>query len=144
MTDTELIEAFEHATLRPGDFHHEVHVKLAWLYSRERPLVDALARITDGLMRLTVRLGVPEKYHATITCAYVLLINERLERTGRAASWSDFAMANPDLLARNKAALLCYYSPEELASDLARRVFVLPSGKAGLPAQADQRNTVAR
>ena len=127
MTDEELIEAFEQNTLRPGDFGHEAHVRLTWLYLRQHPLAEALAIISRGLIRLTTRLGVPDKYHETITYAYAMVINERMARTGRDRPWCELIAANPDLLERNKGALLRYYDAEQLDSELARKVFVLPA-----------------
>lgn len=134
MSDEELIEAFEQNTLRPSDFGHETHVRLTWLYLQKQSLAEALVLISRGLVRLTARLGVPDKYHETITFAYVMLVNERLEQVGRDRSWSDFIAANPDLLERNKAALLRYYDPEQLDSELARKIFVLPARSAATAA----------
>jgi hypothetical protein len=62
----------------------------------------------------------------TITWAYLLLINERMERGGRGRGWNEFAASNPDLLVWRPGVLDEYYTPETLESDLARRVFVLP------------------
>jgi len=42
------------------------------------------------------------------------------------ADWEPFARANPDLLTWRPSILERYYLPETLASDAARRVFVLP------------------
>jgi hypothetical protein len=51
-----------------------------------------------------------------------------MERAGRDRTWEDFACRNADLLRWSPSALADYYAPEVLASDLARRVFVLPRG----------------
>ncbi|MCG8418878.1 MAG: hypothetical protein MJE77_13150 [Proteobacteria bacterium] len=132
MTELELMAAFERCTLPQEEFSHETHVRLAWLYLRKKPLADVLSMVTDGLRQLTAHYGVPGLYHETITCAYIVLVNQGLERTGRDRPWSEFAAANPDLLQPKKAALLRYYRPEELDCQLARDIFVLPGhGSAG-------------
>ena len=56
----------------------------------------------------------------------MLLINERVQRSGRLLDWEDFAAANPDLLTWRPSVLDRYYTSETLGSDLAREVFLLP------------------
>ena len=72
-----------------------------------------------------MRVLIAGLYHETITWAYVALIHERVERRP-AAHWEEFCRLNPDLLSWRPSILDRYYRPETLASDLARRVFVLP------------------
>lgn len=129
MTDAELLVAFRDTTLTKDDFSHQNHIRVAWLVLRDNSTAEALSILARGLKRLTRKLGVPGLYHETITFAYALLINERLERTGRDSSWAEFSAINPDLLEGKKAALLRYYTPEELDCELARKVFVLPAAR---------------
>jgi hypothetical protein len=123
--DEGFVRAFEAGTLAPEAFHHSEHVRLAWLYLREHAPPLALARFTDGLRRYATLQGKPDRYHETITWAYLLLIHERMAR-GAEATWDQFAAANPDLLRWKPSILDGYYRPETLASPLARRVFLLP------------------
>ena len=67
-----------------------------------------------------------EKYHETVTFAFVVLVNERLERTGRDTDWPTFCARNPDLFAYPSPLLDRLYRQETLGSAFARRVFVLP------------------
>jgi len=124
--DRKFLEAFESGTLPEGAFHHRDHVRLAWLYLRRLPPAAALARFSDGLRRFAASIGKGGRYHETITWAYLLLIRERMEQGGRRPSWAEFAADNADLLTWRPSILDRYYRPETLASDLARRVFVLP------------------
>ena len=123
LTDEALVRGFERAALQPGEFHHAEHVRVAWLYLRRFEPAEALRRYVDGIRRLSQVLGAPEKYHETITWAYLLLIGQRM-REGE--SWSDFAGRNPDLLDWKDSVLKRYYSPELLGSDAARERFFLP------------------
>jgi hypothetical protein len=133
--DREFLEAFEGGTLPEGAFHHRDHVRLAWLYLRRLPPAAALAKFSDGLRRFAASAGKAALYHETITWAYLLLIRERMER-GRGESWSEFAAGNPDLLTWKPSILDRYYREETLASDLARRVFVLPDRVSPPPFRA--------
>lgn len=120
------IEAFEGCTLPPDRFRHRDHIRLGWLYFRLHPVPAALARFVEGLKRFAAANGQAGLYHETITYAFLFLINERMERQGRDASWEVFATRNADLATGGLAFLHTYYRPETLASELARAVFVMP------------------
>ncbi len=122
--DRDFLARFEAGAIEP--FRHRDHVRMTWIYLRHHPLAEALERVTSGIKRLAATAGKPSLYHETITWAFVLLVNERMERTGRNATWAEFVSDNPDLLTWRPSVLDRYYLSETLASDLARRVFVLP------------------
>ena len=120
--DRELVAAFE--DLSHPVLTHEQHVQLAYVYLLEAPLSRVLEDFPGKLKRYAESKGAPDLYHETITWAFLALINERLRR-GEHDSWREFAAANPDLFERS--CLERYYTPEDLASPLARRVFLLPT-----------------
>ena len=122
MHDREFVEAFEACTLPPECFPHRAHVRLAYLYLREGPLLATLTRYSEGIKRYAGSLGASAKYHETITWAYLFLIHERMQRADY-ASFEDFATANEDLFG---PILNHYYSRETLGSELARTTFLLP------------------
>jgi len=122
MSDRELVQWMEECTLPPAAFDHRAHVRLAWIYLRERPLLEALSHFIDTLRRYASSLGAAAKYHETITYAFVFLIHERMQRQD-AETFDDFLEANADLLG---PILTRYYRAETLASDFAKRTFVLP------------------
>ena len=125
MTDDELIAAFEVGT-PPEPFHHVDHVKLAWTYLRRHPVIDVLTRLPKGLRALATARGKPDRYHETITWAYIFLLRERMAQMGPTHDWADFVKCHPDLLDWNKSILRAYYGDATLRSDLARDLFVLP------------------
>jgi hypothetical protein len=144
MTEAQLIEDFEAGRPPAGGFHHREHVRVAWCYLRAHPLPEALARFCRGLRQFAERQGVPGLYHETITVAYVLLINERLSDHAD-LDWERFAEQNPDLLAWKPSLLDRLYAPETLASERARRVFVMPDRTVadhGLPPTPRSRHGV--
>jgi hypothetical protein len=111
----------------PADgFGHREHVRAAWLHLGERPLAEAIACFGAALRAFAAARGKPEIYHETITWAFLLLVNERRARGPAHEDWPSFARRNPDLLAWRPSVLDQYYRPETLASELARRSFVMP------------------
>ena len=133
--DERLIRLFEAGEVPPGGFHHRQHVRVAWWYLHQHPLEAALERFSAALRHFAEVQGKPNLFHATITTAYVLLIDARLEAGGRDAPWEEFAAHHPDLLTWRPSVLDRYYTPETLASDRARHSFVPPDRAAtpGLP-----------
>ena len=125
MTDEQLLEAFESTELPAEQFTHVTHVRVAWCYLQQAPVSEALFRFAVALRRFATAKGATGKYHETITVAYMLLIAARLNDDGN-SSWDEFAAANADLLSRNPSVLSLYYSAELLASERARRGFVMP------------------
>lgn len=68
---------------------------------------------------------MPDKYHETITAAWMLLIADRMGDAPHSV-WTEFARANADLLQREPSPLARYYSRDTLSSERARRGFVMP------------------
>ncbi|MBV8546342.1 MAG: hypothetical protein JO093_15330 [Acidobacteria bacterium] len=126
MNDRDFATAFERCEIAGDDFHHRDHVRLAWTYLRDLPLLDALTRFTTSLKRFAAHNGADGLYHETITWAYLLLIHERMERNP-AGDFDSFAATNPDLFAWKPSILDQYYDQETLDSPLARRTFVMPT-----------------
>ncbi len=126
MTDTEFLRAFRNGTLSAECFRHGDHVKAAWLYLQNQPILSALTSFSEDLRKFACVKGAPGKYHETITWACLFLIRERMERTGAELSWEDFLAANPDLLDWDHPILSRYYTSATLSSELAKKVFVLP------------------
>ena len=131
LPDDELLRRFEDDTLPAEAFHHRDHVRLAWLYLLQEPVLTALECFAEGLKRFAARQGKPGLYHETITWAYLLLIRERMARSSPGLTWNEFADRNPDLLTWKPSVLEGYYREETLSSDLARRVFVMPDRREG-------------
>jgi hypothetical protein len=119
------IEAFEAGDVDPQRFDHEAHVRVAWCYLRHFPTPLAIARFTSALRSLTLRLGVPQKYHETVTWFFMIIIADRRARAP-GADWESFRKENRDLMENSAALLKQYYSPERLDCSDARQRFLLP------------------
>jgi len=130
LSDDDFIARFEDCTLPNSAFHHRDHVRLAWLYLRREPPLSALTRFVESLKRFAHANGHDGLYHETITWAYLFLVHERMATGPEGETWEDFAARNPDLLTWRPSILGAYYREETLASELARRVFLMPDKPA--------------
>ena len=123
---------FEGGRRDPATFDHREHVRLAYEMLARHPFDRALARYARGLRRTAARAGAPERYHMTITVAFLAVIAERRALAGpggegeeRGAGFEAGARATADLL--DPGCLRRWYDPARLASAEARRTFILPA-----------------
>ena len=119
-----LRDRFEAGTLKLGELSHADHVRLAWLYLAEQEIPETMIKMREGLKRFTQKHGVPEKYHETVTFAYVALIARRMR--ANTGDWEDFVRINPELFQPWTTLIGRYYQNETLASTNAKQHFVLP------------------
>src|SRR5467141_3825355 len=127
LDDEDLLDGLESARLRAGDFGHREHVRAAFLYLRRHPdFGEAAVRFRTALRRFAAAHGVPDRYHETVTWAYLALINERAQGSSFASS-ADFLLRHPGLLDAKRGIFSRYYDPGALArSPKARQVLLLP------------------
>ena len=121
MDDDVFLEGFSRGEV--DGFTHLDHVRVVYLYTRRVGREAAVERTRAGLKALTGRLGVPEKYHETMTVAWARLVGERAAAdAGR--DFSSFIHDNPCF--GRKDLLEDYYSREVLFSAEARARFTEP------------------
>lgn len=124
-----MLSQLEGGTLNPQGFSHRHHVGVTVAALQRYPFFKAMDVVAGGLERLAIRANVPDKFHATLTLASFCLIAERLEKSPGATP--DELMAHyPELLTADL--LRSLYPTNRLASELARKVGLLPMG---LPAE---------
>ncbi len=117
------LDRFLRGEVDPLGFSHAEHVRMAFEMLGRYDFAQAALHFSRALRIMTQRVGKPEKFHQTLTIAFLALIAER--RQARAyEDFAAFAAANPDLMTRS--ALDRWYSPQRLASEVARTTFVLP------------------
>lgn len=128
MTDERFLAALEACRLAPAEFGHREHVRAAFLYLERLPFGAAIDAMSASLRRYVAALGRADRYHETVTVAFMALVNaSRLEQGGE--DWPAFAARNPHLL--NARLLDDYYSGATLAAEYARRRFVLERRPTG-------------
>ena len=105
-------------------FSHRAHLRLAYEALREHDAGTALPRIDAALRTVAAAHGHPERFHATLTALWLLVVQERLARAPT-DDFEAFLAANEDLLDA-RALPRRYYREATLDDPVARRVFVLP------------------
>jgi hypothetical protein len=88
------IARFEAGEIDPAHFDHAAHIYVAWLYVRQYPGKDSVARFDAALRRFTQKIGASAKYNAMVTWLFMLLI---IERSRQDESWGEFRARNTDL-----------------------------------------------
>jgi hypothetical protein len=109
------------------DFPHREHVRMAHALLRRHEFTDGARRYASALRAMAQAAGRPEAFNLTVTIAFLAVIGERLAGH-EGEDFAQFAAANPDLF--DKGVLRRWYRPEQLASSLARRQFLLPDPAA--------------
>lgn len=122
MTDDELIEGFEAASL--AAFPHADHVRLTILYLARHGRDETQRKLFDGLRRFAAAKGVPQKFHVTMTIAWLDLVDDARRRHPEVRDPRALVIACPELL--NRDALLRFYTSERLMSEEARQRWVPP------------------
>ena len=106
-----------------GGFGHREHLELAWSYLRVHPIGEA-AEVMAAAIRHIARLhGAEEKYHETITRAWLHFVAVHMQRWG-AESFEEFIERNPDLL--DRTLVEHFYSRELILRQAARATFAVP------------------
>jgi hypothetical protein len=124
--DVQLRDQFESQTLANAAFRHREHVRLTWIYLTTDP-ADAVAdRLCTSLLSLATSHGVPERFHHTLTVAWVRII-EAARREHPNLRFDALVEACPGLL--DKDAPLAFYTRDHLYSDEARKLWVEPDLK---------------
>jgi hypothetical protein len=128
MTDCEFVEAVEHG--RVEEFGHREHLRLAFALVRELGLDAALVRARAILRHLAAAHGQPERFHVTLTDAWVRAVAHHLEVDPAVAGFDGLLERFPQLLRQDL--LGAHYSPGLLWSQAAR-VHSLPPDRLPIP-----------
>jgi hypothetical protein len=128
--EPDLVAALAEITGPAGDFGHREHVHLAWLAVRRDGMPAAVDTVCGWLRQLTVYARAPQKYHHTVSRAWVELVAHHADAE---ADFGAFAERHPELL--DKRILARHYRSGTLASPAARGGWV-PPDLAALPAAA--------
>jgi hypothetical protein len=124
LDDEAFLAAFERGTIPARAFRHRHHLRMAWLYLRGGDAGSAVERACTGVRRLAVAHGVPQKYHHTITRAWMEIVAHHVRRTPLVDTFDDLLATAPQLL--DKQLLNRHYSSAVLASRPARSGWVEP------------------
>jgi hypothetical protein len=104
-------------------FGHRQHVQLSWLAVHRYGPAEACRLVSAGIQRTARYAGAPQKYHATMSRAWIELIAYHVDEHG-SDDFGAFVAHNAALL--DKRLLLRFYEPSTLASPAARTGWVEP------------------
>lgn len=101
-------------------FGHREHIELAWRAVREYGMPEAADRVCERLREMTAYLHAPQKYHHTMSRAWVQLVAHHASDD----PFEKFIADYPALL--DKRLLARHYRSTTLAAQSARTGWVKP------------------
>jgi hypothetical protein len=122
--DAELAAILPEITGPGGQFRHRQHVHLAFLAVQRYGMPEATARICAWIQRIAAYERAPQKYHHTVSRAWVELVAYHVDADRGCADFGTFARRYPALL--DKRLLSRHYRSSTLAAEPARRDWVEP------------------
>ena len=117
------LERFVRGEIAAAGFAHREHVRMAFELLRRHDFAETALHFSRALRAMALQAGKPQAFHQTVTIAFLALIAERMESSG-CQDFARFERAHPELL--DKGLLARWYGAERLASERARRTFLLP------------------
>jgi hypothetical protein len=123
-SEERFLRAFEDLSFPVQLFHHREHLRVAWLYLKSSDATRAAERMAAGIRRFANHHGATQKYHHTLTLAWMRLVAAAIVETPEGYSFEQFLAAHPEL--HEKSFLSKYYSIKSLESAAAREGWVEP------------------
>ncbi len=123
-SDEEFLRAFEDLSFPADLFHHQEHIRVAWLYLKSTDATRAAERMSEGVRRFANHHGATQKYHHTLTLAWMRLVAAAIVETPEGHTFEQFIAAHAQL--KGTKLLDKYYSKELLQTAAAREAWVEP------------------
>ncbi|MGH3153428.1 MAG: hypothetical protein ACRDOB_22220 [Streptosporangiaceae bacterium] len=124
LQDRELAAILPGITGPGGQFRHRQHINLAYYAVRRYGMPEAIGTICVWIRHLAAYERVPQKYHYTVSRAWVELVAHHVAADRGCADFDAFADRNPALL--DKRLLSRHYRSSTLAAGPARHGWVEP------------------
>ena len=122
--DPELAAILPEITGPGGQFRHRQHINLAFYAVRRYGMPDAIGSICGWIRQIATYERAPQKYHHTVSRAWVELVAHHVAADPGCADFAVFADRNPALL--DKRLLARHYRSSTLAAGPARHDWVQP------------------
>ena len=101
-----------------GAFRHREHIHLAYLAVQRYGPDKAADAVAGWIHQFAAYHGAPQKFHATVTRAWVEIVAHHMAAAPQATDFATFAGQHPVLL--DKRLLTRHYSSRVLASPAAK------------------------
>ena len=118
MPHDELTALLPEITGPSGQFRHRQHIHLAFLAVRRYSMPEATTRICDWIQHIAAYERAPQKYHHTVSRAWVEIVAHHANADPDCADFGIFADRHPALL--DKRLLARHYRSSTLAAAPAR------------------------
>ena len=119
MEEEELLRRLADGSLPASEFSHRNHVRAAWHCLRGGdPLPQAAHRFRDLLLDYVRGVGAQDKFHLTLTLAFMHIIHARMGSPGEA--WPAFEARNPDLFSSAQSLIARHYTAARMAAGRTR------------------------
>ena len=122
--DPELAAILPGITGPGGQFRHREHINLAFLAVRRYGMPAAIGVICTWIRQIAAYERAPQKYHHTVSQAWVELVAHHVAADPGCTDFEAFASRNPALL--DKRLLGRHYQSSTLAAQQARHDWVEP------------------
>jgi hypothetical protein len=122
--DPELAAILPAITGPAGQFRHRQHINLAFLAVQRYGMPEATGKICTWIRQIAAYERAPQKYHHTVSRAWVEIVAYHVGTDADGADFDRFAGRNPALL--DKRLLSRHYRSATLASGPARHGWVEP------------------
>jgi hypothetical protein len=107
-----------------GAFRHREHIHLAYLAVQRYGPDKAADAVAGWIRHIAAYQRAPQKFHATVTRAWVEIVAHHMAAAPPGAEFADFAARYPALL--DKRLLTRHYSSRVLASQAAKTGWAEP------------------
>jgi hypothetical protein len=124
VTDPELAAILDEIVGPDGAFRHRQHVNLTFLAVRRHGMPSAVDKVSGWIQQIAVYEQHPQKYHHTVSRAWVEMIAHHIEADPGCVDFDRFARRHPALL--DKRLLARHYRSATLASRDARNGWIEP------------------
>jgi hypothetical protein len=123
-SDDDFLRAFDGLSFPADLFHHREHIRVAWLYLKSSDAARAAERMSEGIRQFANHHGATQKYHHTLTLAWMRLVAAALVETPEKYTFEQFLTAHAEL--KDTKLLDKYYSKELLQTAAAREGWTEP------------------
>jgi hypothetical protein len=126
VSEEELLRRLGDGSLPASEFSHRNHVRAAWHCLRQgASLRDSAHGFRDLLLHYVRAIGAEDKFHQTLTLAFMHIIHARMGEAGE--TWDAFAARNPDLFSSAQSLIARHYTAARMAAG--RVQFAEPDGE---------------
>ncbi|NER16460.1 hypothetical protein [Spongiivirga citrea] len=125
LSDLEFERYFENCLMKPAEFTHSAHLRLAYIHITKYGIDKALKNIETQLQVFVDFAGAKEKYHKTLTNAAVQAVYHHMKKA-QSTTYIDFLEEFPALQYNFKELINSHYSFDIFNSAEARTKFILP------------------